>query len=89
MKFYLVKIKPNIDPPEDWGRVLVPFASPGSLRLCEVYINECIIECGNVLIEEIRFNLSKYVDILPYSPQQIETLRVQKAMEEDDEAFSW
>ncbi len=73
MKLYRLHVKPGEESPEDWGRVLVPFAGTG-LRLREEFTHDCVIEAGPLLIQEIMGHLRDYVECYDYDPAERETV---------------
>ena len=85
MKLFRLHVKKGVDEPEDWGRVLVPFAGTG-LRLVEEFHRDCIIEAGPLLIKDIMHHLGEYVELFDYDPMEKESIRRQSEREEES---SW
>jgi hypothetical protein len=64
---YRLRVKPKEDPPEEWSRLLCPFAGHGSIKLLEVFARDCIIEAGPVTIEALIELYGDYIDVLDLS----------------------
>ncbi len=87
MNLYRLHVKKGIDPPEDWTRVLVPFAGSG-LRLHEEFRDDCVIEAGPLLIKQIMGVLDGYIELFDYDPSEKERLR-RNSLTGEDEGYSW
>ena len=86
MKLYRLHVKKGEEPPEDWGRVLVPFAGASGLRIEEEFARDCIIKCGPLIIKDIERYLSGVVDVFEYHPEERDQIN-RRAKEEEDELW--
>ena len=89
MKYYRLHVKKGEDPPEDWGRVLVPFAGASGLRIHEESITNCIIMCGPIIIKEIERYLNDVIEVFDYDPDAQKKInrRYEDKDEEEDELW--
>lgn len=85
MKLYRLHVKHGEDAPEEWGRVLVPFAGSSGLRLHEEFVRDCIIEAGPLLIKEIIAHLGDVVECFDYDPAERDAL-VRRFKREEERA---
>ena len=86
MEKYKLRVKPNQEPPEEWSRVLVPFAD-GGLRIIDTFIMECIVEISPITLGYMEPALRNYVDFIPYKEGEHTDREV--IMEEREKAYNW
>ena len=84
MKLFRLHAKENQEPPDDWSRVLIPFAGTG-LRLLEEYTKDCIIEAGPLLIKDIMRHLGEYIELFDYDPSLERDFLARKSKREEQE----
>lgn len=65
MDKYKLRVKRGEEPPEEWSRVLVPFAD-GGLEIVETFTMECIINVSPLTLERMEPALKHYVDFIEY-----------------------
>ena len=63
---YKIRVKANQEPPEDWTRVLVPFAGTSGLKILQMFTKEVIVESGSMTIGRIEATFGDIFDIFPY-----------------------
>lgn len=86
MKFYRLHLRDGIEPPEDWGRILIPFAGAG-LRLHEEFVKDCIIEAGPIIIKDIMSHLLEYVELFDYDPTLEREILRRKSQQDSQDNF--
>jgi hypothetical protein len=84
MPLYRLHVKKDVECPEDWSRVLVPFAGTG-LRLVEEFKFDCVIDASPILLQQIMSQLGEWIESHNYDPSERD--RVSKW--DEDEAYSW
>ena len=84
MKLYRLHVKKGEEPPEDWGRVLVPFAGASGLRIHEEFSRDCIINCGPIVIKDIERYLTGVIEVFEYNPEEQEKMHRQAKDEEEE-----
>jgi hypothetical protein len=82
MNLYRLHVKNGVDEPEDWTRVLIPFAGTG-LRIYDSFKRDVIIEAGPLLIKEIMGHLYQCVELFDYDPSQRDMIKRQSGHDED------
>ena len=65
---YKIRVKAGMEPPEDWTRVLVPFAGTSGLKILETFVNEVIIESGPITVGRIKDIFQDSLDVFEYTP---------------------
>jgi hypothetical protein len=89
MKLYRLHVKQGVEAPEDWGRVLIPFAGASGLRLHEEFKRDAIIECGPLLIKEIMSQLGEYLEYFDYDPSERDMMVRRFQRDEDDDGATF
>lgn len=87
MALYRLHVKKGIEAPEDWSRVLIPFAGTG-LRLKEMFARDCVIEASPLLLKEILNQLGEYLEPFDYDPMERDIIN-RKSQQEEDDGLDW
>ncbi len=84
MKQYRLHVRDGQPSPEDWGRVLIPFAGNG-VRLLEQFKRDCVILAGPIVIKQITGYFDSVLECFDYDPSEKERLLRQSEKDEEDE----